>query len=237
MQGCPHSPRLGWASTALSKPPAGTGISSAIGQCPTSSLPPTSSFPTPRSKTFYTRWEARYKGSDNAHRPAIASFVKDVKTLGLNHQEMSFIEGLRWSLEEVARVYGVPPPLVGSYENATLNNIATAERLLWRNTIVPELGFLEQAVSKQLLPKLGYPELSCSFEIRRIEALQEDAGLRADRESKLTERGILTINEIRQERQLPDVPWGNVWWAPNKVAPANTRGSKPTDGDTPPDPA
>ena len=33
---------------------------------------------------FYQRWEKRYKGPGNAHRPAIASFIKDIKTLGLS---------------------------------------------------------------------------------------------------------------------------------------------------------
>ena len=31
---------------------------------------------------FYQRWDKRYKGPGNAHRPAIASFIKDIKTLG-----------------------------------------------------------------------------------------------------------------------------------------------------------
>ena len=31
---------------------------------------------------FYNRCEARYRGPANAHRPAIASFVRDIKTLG-----------------------------------------------------------------------------------------------------------------------------------------------------------
>ena len=48
---------------------------------------------------FYHRWEERYQGPGKAHRPAIASFIKDIKTLGFNHREMEFLQGLRWSLE------------------------------------------------------------------------------------------------------------------------------------------
>jgi phage portal protein BeeE len=57
---------------------------------------------------FYRRWEARFRGPDQAHRPAVASFVRDIKTLGISHREMDFIQGLRWSLEEVSRTYGSP---------------------------------------------------------------------------------------------------------------------------------
>ena len=42
---------------------------------------------------FYRRWEARFRGPANARRPAVASFVRDIKTLGLSHREMDFIQG------------------------------------------------------------------------------------------------------------------------------------------------
>ena len=69
---------------------------------------------------FYQRWEKRFKGTGNAHRPAIASFIKDIKTLGFSHRDMEYIQGLRWSLEDVARAYGVPLPLLQDLQRATL---------------------------------------------------------------------------------------------------------------------
>ena len=42
---------------------------------------------------FYNRWEARHRGVANPNRPAIASFVCDIKTLGFTHRDMDFIQG------------------------------------------------------------------------------------------------------------------------------------------------
>ena len=42
---------------------------------------------------FYARWESRYQGAANARRPAVASAVRDVKTLGLSHRDLDFIQG------------------------------------------------------------------------------------------------------------------------------------------------
>ena len=154
---------------------------------------------------FYQRWEKRYGGPGNAHRPAIASFIKDIKTLGFSQREMEFIQGLRWSLEDVSRVYGVPMPLLSDLQRATFANINTAERLFWRNTMIPEMKFLEE----KLLPILGYPELRIEFDIRAIEALQEDENSLVERNVKLLDPGVLTINEVRRLRNLPDVPWGD----------------------------
>ena len=158
---------------------------------------------------FYTRWEMRHQGSANANRPAVASAVRDVKTLGLSHRDIDFIQGLRWSLEEVSRTYGVPKLLLGDFERATYANVQASERMFWRNTIVPEVRFLEEQLNRMLLPKLGYPQLSVEFDLSTIEALQEDENNRVQRESALLDRGVLTINEVRRERNLPEVPWGD----------------------------
>ena len=46
---------------------------------------------------FYNRWEARHRGPGNPNRPAIASFVRDIKTLGFSHRDMDFDGALRRS--------------------------------------------------------------------------------------------------------------------------------------------
>ena len=158
---------------------------------------------------FYQRWEKRYKGTANAHRPAIASFIKDIKTLGFSHREMEFVRGLRWSLEDVSRVYGVPLPLLSDYQQATFANINAAERLFWRNTMIPEMKFLEAHLNVKMLPILGYSELRTKFDLSELEALRENEKSRVEREAMLLDRGVLTINEVRRQRNLPDVPWGD----------------------------
>ena len=160
---------------------------------------------------FYNRWEARFRGPSNARRPAIASFVRDIKTLGFSHRDMDFIQGLRWSLEEVSRAYGVPKPLLSDLERATFSNINTAERIFWRNTMLPEIQFMEEQLTRMLLPKLGYTDLEVEFDLSGIEVLREDENSRVARDAQLLDRGVLTINEVRRSRNLPDVPWGDVW--------------------------
>ena len=158
---------------------------------------------------FYNRWEARHRGAANPNRPAIASFVRDIKTLGFSHRDMDFIQGLRWSLEDVSRVFGVPKPLLSDLERATFANVNAAERIFWRNTMLPQVGFLEEQINRMLLPRLGYPNLAIKFDLSNIEALREDENSRVTRETQLLDRGVLTINEVRRSRNLPEVPWGD----------------------------
>ena len=159
---------------------------------------------------FYNRWDARYKEPGNPNRPAIASFIRDIKTLGFSHRDMDFIQGLRWSLEEVSRVYGVPKPLLSDFERATFSNVNAAERLFWRNTMIPEMQFLEEQLNRMLLPRIGYADLHVTFDPSSIEALKEDENSRVSRDVQLLDRGVLTINEVRRSWGLPDVTWGDV---------------------------
>jgi len=86
---------------------------------------------------------------------------------------------------------------------------------------------LEEQMNCMLLPRLGYPDLEVKFDVTGVEALREDENSRVAREVQMLERGVLTINEVRRTRSLPDVPWGDTW----AKAPAST--SRPLQDDEP----
>ena len=56
---------------------------------------------------------------------------------------MEFIQGLRWSLEEVSRTYGVPKPLLSDLERATFSNVNAAERMFGATPYSPSCSFLK----------------------------------------------------------------------------------------------
>ena len=80
-----------------------------------------------------------------------------MERLGLNQRDMEWLSGLRWSLEAVARVFGVPLPLLEDFSRATYNNVREARRMFWEKTVVPELVFLQGEINEGLLPKLAGP--------------------------------------------------------------------------------
>ena len=70
------------------------------------------------------------------------------------------------------------------------------------------------------------------FDLSVIEALQEDENSRVQRETALLDRGVLTINEVRRERNLREVPWGDGRRddGKDKAAAANNHGAPPRHG-------
>ena len=156
-------------------------------------------------KEFYERWESRFRGTDKARRPALLSAGMKAGNLGFNPRDMEYIQSLRWSLEDVARVYGVPKPMIGDIERITFSNFQTARKVFWEDTIVPQLIFYQEALTQMLLPNFGDPSLTVEFDLSVIEALKENENEKATRRNLYVTTGIMTINEVRREMNLPPI--------------------------------
>ena len=159
-------------------------------------------------REFYERWESRFRGVERTRRPALLSAGMKATNLGFSPRDMEYIQSLRWSLEDVGRVYGVPKPMMGDIERITFSNFQTARRVFWEDTIVPQLMFYREALQHTLLPRLGDPSLAVEFYLSAVEALQENEGDKAKRRQMYVTTGIMTINEVRTEMNLPPVEWG-----------------------------
>ena len=160
---------------------------------------------------FYQRLEQRFTGPAKANRPIVTGEGWEVERLGLNQRDMEWLSGLRWSLEAVARVFGVPLPLLEDFSRATYNNVREARRMFWEKTVVPELVFLQGEINEGLLPKLGRAAegLKVAFDLSTIEAVSESETERTRRHVELVKAGILSVDEVRRERGLSDLEEGD----------------------------
>ena len=134
----------------------------------------------------------------------------DAKRLGLTQRDMEFSKALEWSIEEVSRAFGVPTVFLGELENATLSNVSTFERFLWRNTIVPELKLIEDCLNRSLISAFGLsPETyRFKFDLSSVEALQDSEDSKVAREVSLVNAGVMTPNEVRARHGLGAEAWG-----------------------------
>jgi HK97 family phage portal protein len=153
---------------------------------------------------FYARLDDRFSGPLKAHRPLVTTEGWEVERIGLNQRDMEWAAGLRWSLEGIARVYGVPLPLLEDFSRATLANVREARRMFWEKTMVPELVFIADTLNDSLLPKLGADarDVRLTFDFSAVEALSETETERTRRQVALVQAGILTVEEARRERGL-----------------------------------
>ena len=152
---------------------------------------------------FYARWESRFQGVEKSRRPALLSPGMKASNLGFSPRDMEYIESLRWSLEDVTRVYGVPKVMIGDLENTTFSNFNTARRLFWEDTVAAQLAFYSEALHQHLLPHFGDDSLTVEFDLSGVEALKESEENKAKRRSIYVKSGIMTVDEVRREMNLP----------------------------------
>ena len=152
---------------------------------------------------FYARWESRFQGVDKTRRPALLSPGMRASNLGFSPRDMEYIESLRWSLEDVTRVFGVPKVMIGDLENTTFSNFSTARRLFWEDTIAAQLAFYREALHQHLLPHFGDDSLTVEFDLSGVEALKESEENKAKRRNIYVKAGIMTVDEVRREMNLP----------------------------------
>lgn len=72
-----------------------------------------------RRQSLREQWESLHKGSGNAHRTAVLEAGLTARTVSMNPKDSQFIESRKFQLEEIARIFRVPPHMLGDLDKAT----------------------------------------------------------------------------------------------------------------------
>ncbi len=140
-----------------------------------------------------TELEDTYQGAANAGRPMILEGGLDWKEMGFSPKEMEFIEAKNIASREIALAFGVPPMLLGIPGDNTYANYAEANRVLWRQTVVPLACRMADGLA-QLLQPYETGELKLVPDLDQVEALAPD---RDALWKRVNEAAFLTVDEKR----------------------------------------
>ena len=176
-------------------------------------------------EAFYLRLEQRHRGPSRAHRPMVWDLSQGSKPerMGVSQKDMEFLASLNFTVEEAARVWGVPPPKLYSQTQSIYNNVRQADIEFYTDTVSHEWRFLETEVNEMLMPLVDPSgKLFVSFDLSGILPLQEALAEKYARDRLDVQAGILTINEVRRSRNLTPVDWGESWWVPMTTVPAGS---------------
>lgn len=149
--------------------------------------------------------QAWYKQSQKiaqGHVPILSGGLK-WQQLSISSQDAQLIEAQRLSIEEIARVYGVPLPVIGDMTSSTLNNV---EQLisLWLSI---SLGSLLENIEQSFVKLFDMPvNESVDFDVTGL--LRTDFQARIDGLTKAIQGGLYTPNEARAREGLHPVENG-----------------------------
>lgn len=149
-------------------------------------------------------WTAVYGGANNAHKVAVLEEGMTYKAISLPPEDSQFLSTRQFGVEEICRIFRVPPHMVQDLEHATYSNIEHQSIDFVVHTLTPWLVRFEQAIVKDLLVEEEQDEYFAKFNV--------DGLLRGDYQSRMNgyatgiSNGFLSPNDIHRLENMDLIP-------------------------------
>jgi len=149
-------------------------------------------------------WNSAYQGTKNAHRVAVLEEGMKYHQVGIPPEQAQFLETRKFQLNEIARIFRVPPHMIGDLEKSSFSNIEQQSLEYVKYTLDPWVVRWEQALQKALL----LPSEKQTFFIK----LNVDGLLRGDYVKRMNgystarQNGWMSANDIRELENMNRIP-------------------------------
>lgn len=168
-------------------------------------------------------WERMHQGLDNSHRVAILEEGITWQAIGIPPNDAQFLETRRYQLGEIARIYRIPPHMIGDVERTTSWGTGIEQQSLGflTYTLLPWLTRIEQRVYQDLFS--NYDPTGAFAEHLVDGLLRGDAVTRAQAMQIWRQNGVINANEWRERENLNPLPGtdGNTYWMPSNMTTAD----------------
>lgn len=140
-------------------------------------------------------WESKLTGA-NRNRVVIAGDGLKYERFGFSPEDAEMLASRRFSGEEVARLFGLPPPLVGIWDNSTFTNSETAGRWFAMFSLAPWCRKIEAEFRRSLFT--ADERATHHVELDMSALTRGDYAARWEAHRIAVEANILTRNEVRE---------------------------------------
>ena len=149
-------------------------------------------------------WQSTFGGSGNANKIAVLEEGMKYTPIGISPEQAQFLETRKFQINEIARIFRVPPHMVGDLEKSSFSNIEQQSLEFVKYTLDPWVIRWEQSIQRSLL---SAGEKSRYFVKFNLEGL-----LRGDYQSRMNgyaigrQNGWMSANDIRELENLDRIP-------------------------------
>ena len=145
-------------------------------------------------------WNSVYRGVSNAHKIAVLEEGMKYQQIGIPPEEAQFLETRKFQINEIARLYRIPPHMVGDLDKSSFSNIEQQSLEFVKYTLDPWVIRWEQSLQRSLL----LPGEKGKYFIK----LNVDGLLRGDYQSRMNgyavgrQNGWFSANDIREMENM-----------------------------------
>lgn len=149
-------------------------------------------------------WTQTFGGSANANKIAVLEEGMKYTPISISPNEAQFLETRKFQINEIARIFRVPPHMVGDLEKSSFSNIEQQSLEFVKYTLDPWVSRWEQSMIRSLLTA---DEKSTYFIKFNVDGL-----LRGDYQSRMNgyaigrQNGWMSANDIRELENLDRIP-------------------------------
>ena len=171
-------------------------------------------------------WQSSFGGSVNSHKIAVLEEGLKFTPISISPNEAQFLETRKFQINEIARIFRVPPHMVGDLEKSSFSNIEQQSLEFVKYTLDPWVVRWEQALHRILLTKEEKPEYFFKFNV--------DGLLRGDYQSRMSgyavgiQNGFMSPNDVRELENMdliPDEMGGNLYMTNGNLCPLSMAGA------------
>jgi len=155
----------------------------------------------------------KFVSSVQNREPAVLSGGIKWESVQISPEESQFLETQKMGVTQIARIFGVPPEMIGATSGNSMNYANVTQRSLdfLVYSVQPWLTRLEAAISA-MLPGDQHVRFDTSVLVRM------DEMTKANVDKVRLSMGVKTVNEVRAPLDLPPVEWGNEPYLPSLMS-------------------
>lgn len=145
-------------------------------------------------------WTSTFGGSGNSNKVAVLEEGMKYTPIAISPEQAQFLETRKFQINEIARIFRVPPHMVGDLEKSSFSNIEQQSLEFVKYTLDPWVMRWEQAMVRSLLSTEEKSKYFIKFNV--------DGLLRGDYQSRMSgyatarQNGWMSANDIRELENL-----------------------------------
>ena len=171
-------------------------------------------------------WNAAFQGPQNANKVAVLEEGMKYQPIAIAPSEAQFLETRKFQLNEIARIFRIPPHMIGDLEKSSFSNIEQQSLEFVKYTLDPWVLRWEQSLERALLTRKEKESYFIKFNV--------DGLLRGDYQSRMNgyavgrQNGWMSANDIRELENLDRIPTedgGDLYLVNGNMLPLEKAGS------------
>ena len=149
-------------------------------------------------------WNSAYQGGGKAHKVAVLEEGMSYKTIGIPPEQAQFLETRKFQLNEIARIFRVPPHMIGDLDRSSFSNIEQQGLEFVKYTLDPWVIRWEQVLQKSLVLPSEKNSLFVKFNVDGL--LRGDYAKRMSGYALARQNGWMSTNDIREMENMNQIP-------------------------------